>query len=127
MSSFLTRCVQQRISRKNTCINYWATSDSSLLYSTEDLLMGGHRKIFILDVTTRVPLSLYSRSRMETALEDSLRLSGNLLLVVSLLLTVMQCCLTCLAAVTSQPNKQEGRYNAIEGMDLDLQQVIMVN
>ena len=88
--------------------------------------MGGNTKTSTLDVTKRVPLSVSSRSKMETASEDSLRLSGHLM--VSLLVTVMRCCSTCLAAVTSQPNKQERRgYTAVVGGDLILLEVVVVS
>ena len=77
------------------------------------------------DVTKRDPPSLYSKSKMETASEDTLRLSGHL--IVSLLVTVMRCCSTCLAAVTSQPNKQEKRYTAVVSGDLILVEVVGVS
>ena len=83
--------------------------------------MAGYTTISISDVTTKDPLSLYSRSKMVTASADTPRLSGHLLfLLVSLLVTVMRCCSTCLAAVTSQPNKQEKRYYAEVILDLVL-------
>ena len=87
--------------------------------------MGGITMTSTLAVTTRVPLSVSSRSKMETASEDSLRLSGHL--IVRLLVTVMRCCSTCLAAVTSQPNKQERRYGAVVGRDFILVEVVIVS
>ena len=90
--------------------------------------MGGNTKASTLDVTTRAPLSVSSRSKMETASEDSLRLSGPLLLLfMSMLVTVMRCCSTCLAAVTSQPNKQEKRYGAEVGGDLVFVEVVVMS
>ena len=69
--------------------------------------MVGCSKISIQDVMKRAPPLVYSKSKMETVLEDTLRLSGHLM--ISLLVTVMRCCSTCLAAVTSQTNKQDKR------------------
>ena len=87
--------------------------------------MAGIMMIFTHDVTTRDPPSVFSRSKMETASEDTLRLSGHLM--ISMLVTVMRCCSTCLAAVTSQPNKQESRYNAEVILDLVLEEVFGVS
>ena len=87
--------------------------------------MVGMPKTSTHDVTTRDPPSVFSRSKMETASEDTLRLSGHLM--ISLFTTVMLCCSTCLTVVTSQTNKQESRYNAVVIMDLVLEEVIKVS
>ena len=89
--------------------------------------MVGMAKTSTHDVTKRDPPSVFTRSKMETASEDTLKLSGPLLLLVSMLVTVMRCCSTCLAAVTSQTNKQEKRYAVIVVMDLILKEVIKVS
>ena len=45
-------------------------------------------------------------------------LSGNLMMVVSIMVIVMRCCSTCLANVTSPTKEQEKRYAARHHMDL---------
>ena len=87
--------------------------------------MVGLRKTSILDVTKRGQRYLCSRSKMVTALAAIRLLSGHLIL--SMLVTVMRCCSTCLAAVTSQTNKQDRRYTAIVIMDLVLLEVVGVS
>ncbi len=46
------------------------------------------------------------------------RLSGNLIVMVSMLVIVMRCCSTCLANVISPTNEQEKRYTAAQQRDL---------
>ena len=89
--------------------------------------MAGRPPTSTLGVTTRGPLSLYSRSKTETASEATPRLSGHLLLIASGLVTVMRCCLTSLAAVTSQTKKQDTGYTAIERGDLVFLVMIIVS
>ena len=87
--------------------------------------MGGCSKTSTLDVTIRGQQYAYSKLKKVTALAGIQLLSGHLILIlVSMLVTVMRCCSTCLAAVTSQPNKQEKRYTAIEVGDLVLVEVM---
>jgi hypothetical protein len=86
--------------------------------------MGGCIKTFTQDVTKRVPPSRYSRFKMGTASVASPTLSGHHL-AISMLVIVIQCCLTCLAPVTSLPNeKQERRYCATIAGDLVLQEMV---
>ena len=84
--------------------------------------MGGCTKTSTLDVTIRGQQYAYSKLKKVTALAGIQLLSGHLM--VSLLVTVMRCCSTCLAAVTSQPNKQEKRYTALVFVDLVLLEVM---
>ena len=86
--------------------------------------MGGKPKTSTIAVTTRGQQYVYSRSKMEIALEDTLRLSGHHPMKV-MSVTVMRCCLTYLAAATSQAKKQEGIYSATKIGDLILVIAIM--
>jgi hypothetical protein len=47
---------------------------------------------------------------METALEVSLRLSGNLLILLSILMIEILCFLTCLIAISSPQKRQVKIY-----------------
>ena len=89
--------------------------------------MAGRPPTSTLGVTTRGPLSRYSRSETETASEATPRLSGHLL-KLSLLVTVLRCCSTYLAAVTSQPKElKDRRYYAMVLWDLILLEVIVLS
>jgi hypothetical protein len=55
-----------------------------------------------------------------TALEASPKLSGHLILLVSMLVIVMRCCSTSLANFTSPTNDMEKRYTAVRIGDLYL-------
>ena len=83
--------------------------------------MDGHLKTSTLDVTSRVPLFLYSRSKMVIASVDSLRLSGH---IKAIKVTYMQCYSTCLANVDSLASKQEKICAVISIMDLALRDFI---
>ena len=87
--------------------------------------MGGCSKTSTLDVTIRGQQYAYSKLKKVTALAGIQLLSGHLIL--SMLVTVMRCCSTCLAAVTSQPNKQEKRYGAEVGGDLVFVEVVVMS
>ena len=87
--------------------------------------MGGWSKTSTNDVTTRAELSLYSRLRMETASEDTLRLSGHLL-KESLFVIVMHFCLTSLPVVNSQAIEQERICGPVTKWDLVLELIVML-
>ena len=89
--------------------------------------MGGNVKTSTIDAITRGQQFAYSKLKMETPLEVTLNLSGHLLLLLSCLVTVMRCCSTCLAAVTSQTNKQEKRYGAVVDGDLVLMEDVLMS
>jgi hypothetical protein len=55
-----------------------------------------------------------------TASAATPKLSGHLLMMVSMLVIVMRCCSTSLANVASPTNEQEKRYTAVSIMDLFL-------
>jgi hypothetical protein len=82
--------------------------------------MGGSVKTSTLAVTTRVLPSLYLKSKIGTALEASPKLSGNLLIPVSLLLTVTPSCSTSLPPVNSL-TQAKGGYGAGVGVGLILE------
>ena len=88
--------------------------------------MDGSTLTSILDVTTRGQQYVYSKSKTVTASEDTLKFSGHHL-IVTILKTKMRCCLTYLAAVSSQRNKQERRYAAEMIWDLGLLEVALVS
>jgi hypothetical protein len=79
--------------------------------------MGGWGKTSTLAVTTKVPPSLYSRSRMGTALADSPKLSGAHPLGVFVI--PMPCCSTSRDPEYSHP-LPTGGYTARAIMDLHL-------
>ncbi len=81
--------------------------------------MDGRPKTSMIDVITRGLLSLCLRSRTAMLLEAIPLLSGNLILLVKLLVIVMRCCSTCLVNVTSPTKEKENmRYCAGHHMDL---------
>jgi hypothetical protein len=82
--------------------------------------MDGGVKTSIPDVITRGLLSLCLRSRTAMLLEAIPLVSGNLMMLVSMLVIVMRCCSTCLANVTSPTKEQEKRYTATHQWDLDM-------
>ena len=65
--------------------------------------MGGLHKTFTLNVTIRGPQYVYSRLKMVTASEATQSLSGHLMVII--LVTVNQFCLTCLPIVISQAKR----------------------
>ena len=91
MSSCTSLSVRLRPIRKIFCINYWGTSDLSPRCFTEVPCMGGKPLIFTLDVTRKVPLSPYLRSKEATAQVDIPQLSGNQLKKVNLFMIKMRC------------------------------------
>jgi hypothetical protein len=106
-TSWRIRNVRLRISRKNTCLNCLATRGSLLTCSIEGQITDGSMMTSTIDVTTRGLPSPCLMSRTEMSLVGIPRLSGNLLVVM--LVIVMRCCSTCLANVTSPTNEQEKR------------------
>ena len=74
--------MQRKRNRNNFYLKSLATSTSSLPSSTVVLYTGGLIKTSTLDLTTRVPSLVFSRSKMGTALADTARLSSLLLLLV---------------------------------------------
>jgi hypothetical protein len=119
-NSWLTHNAPQRKRRRNTCRNCSAIRNSSHTCCTEAQNTGGMPKTSTLGVITRGQLSPCSRSKEEIASEATPRLSGHLLMIVSMLVIVMRCCSTSLANVTSPTNEQEERYGAVRQGDLTL-------
>ena len=72
----------------------------------------------MIDVITRGLLSPCLRSRTAMLLAVIPLLSGNLMMMVSLLVIVMRCCSTCLANVTSPTKDMDKRYSATHQGDL---------
>jgi hypothetical protein len=71
------------------------------------------------DATTRGRLSLCLRSKMETASEDTPKLSGNLpLLMVSILVIVILCSSISRNNEVFKAKRQAKRYGAVEVKDL---------
>ena len=68
--------------------------------------MGGKMMTSILDVTTRDQQYVYSRSKMEIALEDTLQHSGQILSLVIKVGKILSC-LTYLSADTFQEKQKE--------------------
>jgi hypothetical protein len=119
-NSWLTRNAPQRRRRSNTCRSCSKIRDSSHTCCSEAQNTGGCTETSTIGVTTRGQLSPCSRSEEVTASEATPKLSGHLLILVSMLVIVMRCCSTSLANVTSPTNEQEERY-AVDGMrDLHL-------
>ena len=78
--------------------------------------MVGMAKTSTRDATTRGPLSVYLRSKMETALGATLRLSGSLRLRLgALIATVTPYCSICLATVLLRASRQNKTYIATTG------------
>ncbi len=108
------------MNRRNTCVNSSAIRDSLLIYSIEVQNTDGSAKTSTIDVIARDLLSPYLRFRVEMWLEVIPRLSGNLFLLVSVLVIVKRCCSICLPKVTSPTNEQEKRYSVTHSKDLVL-------
>jgi hypothetical protein len=109
MSFYRILDAPQRKKRRNTCSNFWATSEWSPPFSIVGLFMGGCSKTSTHDVTVSDPLSPSSKSKMGTASAATPTLSGHL--TGSMLVIVMPCCSTSLAKGTSQTNEQATRYS----------------
>ena len=107
------RTAQKRSRRRNTCINFLATSDLSYLVNTADLFTGGNWKISTLIVIMKAQASLCLKSKTVTASVATLKLSGSQMIAVSGSVIVMQCCLTCLNNVNSLAQEMAKRYTAI--------------
>ena len=86
--------------------------------------MVGNTKISTQGVTSRGQLFACTRSKMETALEATQRPSGHLS-ILTLLVTMRQCCLTCLATVAFQAKKQERIYTGAVSLDLALVEAVL--
>ena len=112
------RTAQKRSRRRNTCINFLATSDLSYLVNTADLLTGGNWKISTLIVIMKAQASLCLKSKTVTASVATLKLSGSQMMTVSALMIVIRCCSTCLNNVTSLAQDMAKRYTAIVAVDL---------
>jgi hypothetical protein len=80
--------------------------------------MDGGPKISTPDATTRVQLSLCLRSKMETASEDTPKLSGHLLILVSGLVIVILCSSISRNNEVFKAKRQAKRYTA--GVFVDL-------
>jgi hypothetical protein len=84
--------------------------------------MGGRPKISTPDATTRARLSLCLRSKMETASEDTPKLSGHLL--VSILVIVILCSSISRNNEVFKAKRQAKRYSAGVVVDLISLEVI---
>jgi hypothetical protein len=90
-NSWLTQNAPQRRRRRNTCRSCSAIRGLSHSCCSEARNTGGSSKTSTLGVITRGQLSPCSRSKEVTASEATAKLSGHLLLLVSLLVIVMRC------------------------------------
>ena len=99
--------------------------NSLLFFSIEDLFMAGNQKTSTLDATKKVLPSACSRWKMETASEGIPLLSGQPILMVSILETLMHSYLTWLAPANSLPKDQAKIYTANKVVDLILLELIL--
>ena len=121
MISFLTQSAYKICRSINICKNCLATNDLSLFFSTAVLCTGGNAKISTPAVITRDPLSPCSRSKMETALVATQRLSGLKLEIMKKM--KMLCYSTYLKKFSYQTADQGKRF--LEDIHLDLALVSM--
>ena len=114
--------------RNCSWISYLAIRDSLLSCYIEALITGGSMMTSTLDVITRDPPSVSSRSKTETASVATPLLSGLILLLlrVIILATLMQCCSTCLAPVNSLPNDQPKIFGTVMKLVLVSVEIVTV-
>jgi hypothetical protein len=106
------------MNKSYTCYHSLETRDSSPLCYTVDQYMGGRPKISTSDATTRARLSPCLRSKMGTASEDTPKLSGHLIFLVSILVIVILCSSISQNNEVFKAKRQAQRYTAIVVMDL---------
>ncbi len=80
--------------------------------------MGGWLSTSIPVAMKRVPLSVYSRSKMETALVGSLRVSGNPQKNVVMMMMMIHLCSIFLRRDSFKTQKKADKYGAIAKKDL---------
>ncbi len=98
--------------RGNICINCWETNDLSQFYYIEDQSMGGWLSTSIPVAMKRVQLSVYSRSKMETASVGSPRVSGNLQKNLIMMMMMIHLCSTFLRRDSFKIQKKVDKYGA---------------
>jgi hypothetical protein len=108
-NSWQTPSVRLRSNTKNSCLNSLEIRDLLLYSCTADQCMGGELKISTLDVTTRERQYPCSKSKTETASAATPRLSGSLLILLSMLAIVTRCYSICLSKAASQTKGQPSR------------------
>ncbi len=112
--------------KENTCINCQETRNLLRSYFTVDQYMDGSIKTSIYDVKRKVQPSPYLRSKMETALVVSPKLSGHR--TVNTLVILLPCSSTSPTKGASHThNKQIGRSIVSIPMDLHFKEVMRMS
>ena len=109
--------------KENTCINCQETRNLLRSYFTVDQYMDGSIKTSIYDVTRKVQPSPYLRSKMETALVVSPKLSGHRRL--NPLVILLPCSSTSPAKGASHThNKKTRRLGVAMTLDLSFMELV---